>query len=955
MKKVETLPLEQATYNLTLLRSKHSNKFYAKNLSTDVIKLPYFNTFKELEVYSFEELFNVYKKLLSKPNVSQILGIPTDHVKNKPSNIRRSKLNFDYFVSEHAIEPVYYNYAIVDLDTLELPLSLNFEEAYNEQLYPENINEQSSYILKQIFDQTPEHIVRLSSSFGISDKPSFKAHIIVPIERAIPITSILLYLSQFEFVDTSMYRNCTQPIFTAGPIIPDDTTMDPLGRLGKNIPRIYHFNKTSPPLPSSLFNTAVTQPKKNRTHYIPSTELEGERGVFNRAAKLSDEYSIQQWLTKNGYIAAANNRYISPNSESGQAGTVIYEGGYVHDFHEHSPIQQLLKKHSKSSKLTLSAYDLYRLDHKDKNTLHKFKNIIDGLCSADPIFQSYWETRIKNAIAFVAESTTIPELEAIINALVEDIFIAKLSHGRKQGLFSQIVRLTPKTDGYKVNLGVLNKIYANLRQSLANELLDIHPDNKDYLNAKSFLTQTRLYRSNIGNFWIMESAKGDRMELLTSNEEVQRRISRQTRELSTDPTSWNLGKLNSTTQSIMKITMEEADDPDYNIPKAKDHIFAFSDSSRGVDLFTQEIVDISLDTFVLHTLPFTELQYENRGDGTQWQNFLSSTFEGEPDRIIQIRDLYSYLLLPKRKTHRIFALVGLPRSGKSTIKNLIRDLLGESRYMETSPDSLRDDFGLSRLTTETRLLIINEFNASELKRRNGFTSAYGKIINTLKIISGRDEVIVRGMRENPIAIRTDALPLILSNELPTISDRAFQNRLQVVKFDRMFTEEAEQDTGEFEAALKAELPYIFHWAMKNCKEFQFHQTATGQRDKDEVTQIMDIHGGFFRHYLKADPKEWVSKKELRHFFGAYFYKRRGYAPDEKALNQRMFGIDKLRQSFPNIKTQRANNQLTEDLKNRDLPEHLLDSIENREWGFKGIGWKNISNMVQELSEFSDFI
>lgn len=961
MNKVSPLPKEQEKYSLTLLRSKQSDKAYAKNLGTGVVKLPYFNTYKELQADTFAELYELYSKLLSKPEATQILGIPTEHVKNQPLNVRRSKINFDYYSSEHAIDPVFYNYAIIDLDDPTLKLDLDFEDAYDQQTLSSSlIHKQSKSVLSQIFPDspTPPHIVRLSSSFGTTADPVFKAHIIVPITQPVPVSTILVYLSQYAFIDTSMYRNCTQPVFTAGPIVPDETSMDPLGPLGFDIPRIYYFNEASPHVDATLFNTCVSAPparRKDSSSYLPATELPDEKGVFNRAAKLSDEYSIHQWLVKHGYTPAPNNRYVSPTSTSNQPGLTIYPGGYVHDFHDNSPIQDLLKKYSRSSRSTLSAYDLHRLSHKDAGTLHKFKHQTDSLCAADPIFQSYWEDRIRNAISFVAESSTIPELEAIINALVEDIFIAKLSHGRKQGLFSQIVRLTPKVDGYKVNLGTLNKIYISLRQSLASELMEVHPDNKDYLNAKAFLDQTRIYRNNTGNFWIIEAMKGDRMELVNSTEEISRKTSRMVRDLSTDPTSWNLGKLQSTTQAILKTAMEEADDPDYTIPKAQDQIFAFSDSSRGVDILTGETLDINLDTFVLHTLPFTEAQYNNRGSGPNWHAFLDSTFKNTPDRITQVRDLYSYLLLPKRKTHLIYALVGLPRSGKSSIKNIIREILGESRYMETSPESLRDDFGLSRLTTETRLLIVNEFNASEMKRRNGFTQSAGKIVNTLKIISGRDEVIVREMRENPVAIRTDALPIILSNELPTISDRAFQDRLQIIKFDKMFAEEAQRDTGEFMSGLMSELPYIFHWAMEQCKDFKFHITEQGQRDKEEVTQVMDIHGGFFRRYLKADPTGWVSKKELRHFFGAYYYKRRGYAPDEPALSSRKFGVDKMKQSYPFVYVKRANTKLIEQTKASNIPGNLKDSLEPREWGFGGVTWDNLDDMIKELSEFSDYL
>ena len=980
-------PANQSPFKITLIKSSDPGKVYAKNHETKSVNLPYFNQFTTVATPTFEALYTEFRKLIKQSTVTQILGAPTDAALKEQANslpVRRTKQNFDFYTDpDVSSASIPYNYVALDIDNLPEQLyHPEFKEAYNEQRLTEHLlGSQVNLILHEIFGRPDiPAILRLSGSFGTHEKPKFKGHVFVPLTALMPVEDISLFLARFGWIDITPYRNPTQPLFTSGPICQSED-LDPLSVTRHNIPRLCMFNKLDSPVdPSilySLLNTAAPKDGsqvaslKNRGKHTQAhaSMLPGLKGVFNRAAESDSTMSVRQVLSVLGYTSENNSRYLSPNSGSDLPGAIIFPDGFLVDFHDNSPVNELASEHDprpvSSTHVQIrrySAYDLHFLLARSKDELKQFKAKVKHLSSRDPIYQSYWEKEIQSRMSYIIQDMTASQIEPILQGLVDDIFYAGLTGFRRQTLFDEIVAKVKdlKLKGVKVTKASLHDMYSTLRKKLSIDQLDVHPANPAAINMRALnelVVFSRIPKST--GTYLMENEESNRLQLLTSQTELESRLFRVINKLTTDE-GWTSGKIRDTIEYTVR---DVNSTPDHKIEiKTSPHVFSFkpekySDPLVGYNIRTHQQINITLQDAVLHQLPFTQDEFNNKIEKykntpfgeTVWGKFLTDSLE-EPEKINYLRQFMSYLFLPERKAQIILALIGVTRSGKSTIKNLLTELLPRPYSIEKSPKTLGTDLSsLHDLTSMTRLLVVNEFNAQEISR----SKALGQIVNELKSMSGRDEVTTRSMRENVTGTKTDALPLLISNELPTITDSAFQSRLHLIKFNKSFPS---GNDVIFQQSLLEELPYIFNWAITNPKIQHVNKpyktvaielkrpTGTMKVEKDQLAKDMNLIGYFIRSYFVEDPEGWVSKKDFKHYYCCFFQNETGSTfTDETKLNQ--LGLPDFRNIFPQTKA----------LLSSKTRQPIVPAPGIREWGISGIRWRDPDGMTAALSEFAEFL
>lgn len=978
-------------FDLTFLRTKEPGKFYAKefdqNLKSQPIRFPWKNHHTQLHPNTLQELHQQLTKALDQPQATQILGAPTRKLLNLADPAiphRRTKENFSFFPDPDKLSSVAYNYVVLDIDKLPPPLqTTEFQRQYEEQeLTPTTIKEQVDVVLSEVFPTAHTaqsripNITRLSGSFGTHPddyQHKFKAHIYIPLATPTPTSIIRQYLTQFRWVDTSIYRNPTQPVFTSRPIF-ETPDLDPLSTTQHDIPRLYiHYTK-SPYISSSHLTDSITaippipdlvDPTlhfEEKTRYEPAHDQPGYKGVFNRLAEREEQYSLATILEGLGYTKTfKSRRWLSPTSESGQPGCVIYPEGYVMDFHEKSPIHSLSDQyypHSHSFRL-FSAYDLCWMLAKENVRFPAFQNKLKQLAAVDVIYQNYWKNEIESRCTYITEDLAATQIETIIDGLISDIFYAHLTSVQQDYLFNLIVIKVKSANitGFKVSKTDLKLKYNGLREQLSLDNLDLHPSNKDLINAQAFNKMVQFSHVPNSNAFLIESYKGDRLDLVVGQDEVRRYIWHFITALSSEP-SWNHNKVNATRETIL--ASATAVDPSAPTIPISDNQYAFKSPFKNAthkdpasyNIATHKILPLSLNQGVLYTLPFTQDTYtatlkrltDTPFADTHWGKFLTSSLDTE-DNIQYLRDMMSYLFMPKRDLQQIWCFAGVTRSGKSTIKNIIMKFFPEPYSLEKTPKTMSDDAtALHDYTKFTRLLVVNEFNADEVSRSINKM----QIVNTLKMISGRDAVAQRAMRENPVSIKTDALPLIISNQLPVIKDQAFISRIRLLKFNHTFRD---SNSGIFWNNLISELPYIFRWAITNPNLKiingspylqEIRTTPNVQKDKDQMMMEINPFHAFLQTYVQADPNGWVCNADLKAMYYSFFSKYKNYAIPETDLVDQKFGLDYVKPVFPDIKS------LLSSKKRTPLDGTFLIP---RVRGIQGISWIDSNKMAKELSEF----
>jgi putative DNA primase/helicase len=121
------------------------------------------------------------------------------------------------------------------------------------------------------------------------------------------------------------------------------------------------------------------------------------------------------------------------------------------------------------------------------------------------------------------------------------------------------------------------------------------------------------------------------------------------------------------------------------------------------------LVDLSNDRPVLwphtprffstHVLPFG---YDPAARPPEtWIRFLNDQWGDDPESIESLHEVMGYLLTPGTRQHKMFLLIGPPRSVRSTMKEIITALIGERNVAPTSAIALAGAFGLEPLLGKT--------------------------------------------------------------------------------------------------------------------------------------------------------------------------------------------------------------------------------------------------------------
>ena len=177
------------------------------------------------------------------------------------------------------------------------------------------------------------------------------------------------------------------------------------------------------------------------------------------------------------------------------------------------------------------------------------------------------------------------------------------------------------------------------------------------------------------------------------------------------------------------------------------------------------------------------------------------------EEIHLIQEIMGYLLLPVNKAQKSFVFVGAPNAGKSTLLNVVQEILLGSENVSNIPWQNLGD----------------RFNRAELfgKLANIFADLPSKSIDDngmFKALTGEDFITAERKNKDPFSFRPYARFLFSCNEIPrNYGDRSegFYRRLLIIRFEKSVPK-AKRDPNLAEK-LAAERDGILMWALTGLK------------------------------------------------------------------------------------------------------------------------------------------
>jgi putative DNA primase/helicase len=232
------------------------------------------------------------------------------------------------------------------------------------------------------------------------------------------------------------------------------------------------------------------------------------------------------------------------------------------------------------------------------------------------------------------------------------------------------------------------------------------------------------------------------------------------------------------------------------------------------------LVDLGGDTPALrpHTprlFSTSSLPYDYRPDApppARWLGFLDCQWRDDPDSVTELQKWFGLILAPETKHQKMLVLIGPSRSGRSTIREVMTELVGPDNVAATSPLSLASNFGLEPLVGKT-LGIMGD-------ARTPNTEEAAVMMDRLLRITGCDPVDVN--RKGRLQLDGVRLPIrlvLISNEMPNLRDNggAIVNRYLPLLMTMSF---AGREDPDLPAALKAEISSILNWAIEGRRRLR---------------------------------------------------------------------------------------------------------------------------------------
>lgn len=261
--------------------------------------------------------------------------------------------------------------------------------------------------------------------------------------------------------------------------------------------------------------------------------------------------------------------------------------------------------------------------------------------------------------------------------------------------------------------------------------------------------------------------------------------------------------------------------------------------------------------FNLAALPF---DYDPAATCPQWEGFLQDIFEHDPDARLALQEWFGYFLVGDPGwLQKMFWLIGPKRSGKGTILEVARSLMGNAATA-TSLTMLSKDFGRENLIGKN-LAIIDDARDPDPRL------AHSVVEFLLTLSSGGFTTVARKHRRNWDGALSSNL-VAASNTIPRLPDEggAVSSRLEVIRTKKSFIGHEDTHLGE---RLMTELPGILNWALNGLDRIRerqrFTQAESAREIRDEVDRGATGATPMVRDLLMQSPtpNQGMAKRDLR--------------------------------------------------------------------------------------------
>lgn len=370
-------------------------------------------------------------------------------------------------------------------------------------------------------------------------------------------------------------------------------------------------------------------------------------------------------------------------------------------------------------------------------------------------------------LTFDEEVDTLPEYLKPIHHDVE-LFRMKNSDGRNSTLFSYIITLTSaglsketirdtfklindyifddKLSSSELNTILRDEAFDNLRPAFFDKSTFLHHIFGDYIANNNYIYtyNNRLYMYKDG--WYTQDTtiiEAKMIEYIPNLTQHQRR-------------------------EVLSYLLLKAEP----LPDINPYMIACTNGS--IDIRDKKLREHSPTDFVRNKI---NTRYDENAYVEVVDEVLDKISANDPQLRKLLEEMMGYALIPTSKFQKAFILYGDGANGKSTLLDILTEVIGDTNISSLSLQELNHNFKLSEITNKL-VNIGDDISDQYLEDSSIFK----------KLVSG-DEVTVDKKNEQPYKMRNYATMLFATNNLPTTKDKSagYSRRLSIIPFEAVFS------------------------------------------------------------------------------------------------------------------------------------------------------------------------
>ena len=307
---------------------------------------------------------------------------------------------------------------------------------------------------------------------------------------------------------------------------------------------------------------------------------------------------------------------------------------------------------------------------------------------------------------------------------------------------------------------------------------------------------------------------------------------------------------------IMKLGSRNTRDTMLKDAKDKFHI-SNEDLDKNADLLNCKNGTVNIKTFEFKEhnsndllSKITNVEYLPNVKSELWHSFIDEVMQGDKEKIEYLQKAIGYSLTADTSLETCFILYGSrTRNGKSTLVETIMHMLGGTTgyALQMKPESLAQKQNVDSRQASgdiARLCGSRFLNVSEPPKKMIFDAAL------LKTLLGRDRIVARHLHEREFEFIPVFKLFMNTNYLPIIQDDTLfsSGRINVITFDRHFSEEEQDKTLKNRLRESENLSGILNWCIEGLKAFYIEglkptakivdATAEYRRESDKLGKFI---------------------------------------------------------------------------------------------------------------------